>query len=109
MSRKKGQKDVIWESARIAKPLTRWLKARKRSAAKLRSANWLLKNMPTTAAIGKAFRIHACSQSANPKLGRYPKINGNQAPQMKNSKTIIKKSRKRLLLIGGSTVAQQGE
>ena len=48
----------------------RWLNARNRSAAKLRSANWLLKNMPTIAAIGKALRIQVCSVGVKPRLGR---------------------------------------
>jgi hypothetical protein len=53
--------------------------------------------MPASAAGG--------SDEENPRLGRYPKIKGSQAPQMKNSNTIIKKSRKRIV-IGGSTFAQ---
>lgn len=48
--------------------------------------------MPTTAAIGNALRIQDCSPGLKPRLGRYPKISGNQAPQIKNSNTIIRKS-----------------
>ena len=33
-----------------------------RSAAKFRSANWLLKNIPTIAANGNAFKISDCSE-----------------------------------------------
>jgi hypothetical protein len=47
------------------------------------------------AAMGHALRIQDCSAGENFKLGRYPKINGSQAPQMKNSSTIIRKSLKR--------------
>ena len=38
----------------------RWLKARNFSAAKVRSANWLEKKMPTIEAIAKALPTHAC-------------------------------------------------
>jgi hypothetical protein len=48
----------------------RWLAERNFSAAKLRSANWLLKNMPTMAATGKQLRIHVCSLGLKPRLGR---------------------------------------
>src|SRR4051812_36904231 len=54
--------------------------------------------MPTIAAIGKAFKIQLCSAALNPRLGRYPKISGNQAPQMKNSSTIIRISLSRIVL-----------
>src|SRR3954465_5562163 len=54
--------------------------------------------MPTMAAIGKAFRIQLCSAALKPRLGRYPKIRGNQAPQMKNSSTIIRISLSRIVL-----------
>jgi len=54
----------------MATPPMRWLKPRNFSAAKWRSANWLLKNMPMMAAMGKAFRIQACSTGVNPRLGR---------------------------------------
>jgi hypothetical protein len=36
----------------------------------LRSANWLLKNMPTMAATGKVLRIQVCSAGVKPTLGR---------------------------------------
>src|SRR3954469_11970043 len=86
-------------------PPIRWLTARKRSAEKLRSANWLLKNMPTNDAIANAFRIQACSQAVKPRPGRYPKISGSQAPQMKNSRNIITDSFQRTPFMGGT----QGE
>src|SRR6185295_13957410 len=54
--------------------------------------------MPTMAAMGKAFRIQDCSLAVYPRLGRYPKISGNQAPQMKNSSTIIRISLNRTVL-----------
>src|SRR3954467_14648476 len=92
----------------MASPPTRWLKLMNRSAANVRSANWLLKNIPTIAANGNALRISDCSEknqamlsgksvsngfggwvAENPRLGRYPKIKGSHAPQMKNSSTII--------------------
>src|SRR4051794_36234823 len=92
----------------IARPAIRWLKPRNRSAAKFRSANWLLKNIPTIAANGNALRINDCSEknqatlpgrsvsngfggkpAENPRLGRYPKMSGSHAPQMKNSSTIM--------------------
>src|SRR5579862_2457011 len=49
--------------------------------------------MPTIAATGKALRIQVCSVAEKPRLGRYAKINGNHAPQMKNSRTIIRSNR----------------
>src|ERR1019366_5905195 len=67
---KKGQKDLVNANRRIAVPPTRWLKARNFSAAKWRSAYWLLKNMPTMAAMGKALRIQDCSTGVNLRLGR---------------------------------------
>jgi hypothetical protein len=33
-----------------------------------------------------------CSLAVKPTAGRYPKIFGSQAPQMKNSRTIMTKS-----------------
>src|SRR5438552_3849280 len=48
--------------------------------------------MPAIAATGKALRIQLCSVAVKPRLGRYPKINGYHAPQMKNSSTIIRNS-----------------
>src|SRR6478609_5716330 len=54
--------------------------------------------MPTIAAIGNAFRIQLCWTAVNPRLGRYPKMSGNQAPQMKNSSTIIRISLNRTVL-----------
>jgi hypothetical protein len=41
------------------------------------------------AAIGNALRISDCSHAENLRLGKYPKINGSQAPQIKNSSTIM--------------------
>jgi len=38
--------------------------------AKLRSANWLLKNMPTMAATGKALRMQDCCRGVKPRPGR---------------------------------------
>ena len=46
------------------------LRARNFSAAKLRSQNWLLKNMPMMAATGKALRMQACCNGEKPRLGR---------------------------------------
>ena len=80
---------------RIASPPIRWLMARNRSAEKLRSANWLLKNIPTNDASAKAFRIHDCCIGEKPRLGKYPKISGSHAPQMKNSRNIMTSSRPR--------------
>ena len=70
--------------------------------------------MPITAATGKALRIRDCCEkrnhsfvginpaiawggtdAENPRLGKYPKMRGSQAPQMANSRTIIKNSLKR--------------
>src|SRR5947209_19373876 len=76
----------------IANPPMRWLKERNRWAAKLRSANWLLKKRPTIAAMGNAFRIHACCPVENPSEGRKVKMGANHAPQINNSSTIMKKS-----------------
>ena len=70
MARKNGQNDRVYARYNIATPPMRWLTARNFSAAKLRSANWLLKNMPTMAAIGNAFRIQLCSDGLKPRLGR---------------------------------------
>ena len=103
---------------KIAKPPMRWEKARNFSAENLRSAHSLLKNMPTMEAMGKALRMSACSEimarnnlgrcpdiparnwggsdAENPKLGKYPKIKGSQAPQMKNSSTIMRNNLKRI-------------
>src|SRR6516164_4767504 len=39
--------------------------------------------------MGKALRIQLCSDGEKPRLGRYPKISGYHAPQMKNSSTIM--------------------
>jgi hypothetical protein len=36
------------------------------------------------------------SDAENPKLGKYPKIKGSQAPQMKNSSTIMRNNLKRI-------------
>ena len=70
ISPKNGQKVFAKNSPSIATPPIPWLNARNFSAAKLRSQNWLLKNIPTMAAMGKAFKIHACSPGENPRLGR---------------------------------------
>src|ERR1043166_5690356 len=78
---------------RIARPPMRWENARNFSGANFRSAHWLLKNMPTIEATGKALRMSDCWPGVNPRLGRDPKISGSHAPQMKNSSTIMKKSR----------------
>ena len=67
---KNGQNVFVNASPSMATPPTQWLNARNFSAAKLRSQNWLLKNMPTTAAMGNAFKIHACSAGEKPRLGR---------------------------------------
>src|ERR1041385_1508653 len=115
ISPKNGQKDFTQARDRIARPAMRWLTARNRSAAKFRSANWLLKNMPMMAAMGKALRIRDCSEknramnfgirgartaggldAEKPRLGRYPKMSGSHAPQMKNSSTIMRNSLKRI-------------
>src|ERR1051326_3874198 len=48
--------------------------------------------MPTMAATGNALRIQLCSDALNPRPGRYAKISGYHAPQMKNSSTIIRNS-----------------
>jgi len=72
MRAKNGQNERVNARPRMAPPPTRWLKARKRSAEKARSAKWLLKKIPTTAAIGKVFRIQDCWVGVNPRLGRYP-------------------------------------
>ena len=70
ISPKNGQKVFVNARPSIASPPTQWLNARNFSAAKLRSQNWLLKNMPTMAAMGNALRIHDCSAGENPRLGR---------------------------------------
>src|ERR1043165_9297949 len=73
----------------MAMPPTRWLNARNRSAAKLRSANWLLKNSPVIEAMANAFMNQDfCPgvKSSAPKKGN---ANGSQAPQMKNSRNIM--------------------
>jgi hypothetical protein len=46
-------------------------------------------------ATGNAFRISDCCVGVKPRLGRYPKIKGSHAPQMKNSSAIITKRRPR--------------
>jgi hypothetical protein len=51
------------------------------------------------AARGKAFRIKACWRGVKPRLGRYLKMRGSQAPQMKNSMTIMRNSLPRGLLV----------
>src|SRR5687768_3233373 len=110
MRMQNGQKDFVHASARMAAPPMMWLTARKRSAAKLRSANWLLKNIPTIAATGKPLRIHVCSEAVKPRLGKYPKTNGYHAPQMNNSRTIMRKSLKRTaLFIGVGQTLRKGE
>src|SRR5262245_56803530 len=89
---------VTHASESMAMPPMRWLAARNFSAAKLRSANWLLKNMPIMAARGNVFKIQDCWLGVYPRLGRYPKINGNHAPQMKNSSTIMTNNFRRMAL-----------
>jgi len=69
-SREKRPERPRHTSEIMAMPPMRWLAARNRSAAKFLSANWLLKNMPTMAAIGKALRIQVCSVALKPRLGR---------------------------------------
>jgi hypothetical protein len=59
MSPKKTGKLVAQYMARIAMPPTRWLKAMNFSAAKLRSANWEEKKMPTMEAMAKAVPTQA--------------------------------------------------
>ena len=54
---KNGQKLVTNPHPKIARPPTRLLKASTFSAAKLRSANSLLKKSPMIAATGNALRI----------------------------------------------------
>src|SRR6267154_5319320 len=95
MRMKNGQKPDTNPSPRIARPPIRWLKERNFSAAKFRSANWLLKNNPRTAERLNAPRINHCSQGPNPRLGRYPNTSGNHAPQIKNSRNIMTERRKR--------------
>ena len=68
--RKKGAKSRVNPQPRIARPPTRWENARNFSAANFRSANSLLKNMPTIDATGNAFRISDCWVAVNPRLGR---------------------------------------
>ena len=53
-------KSVVRASPSIARPPIRWLPAMNFSAAKLRSANWLLKNIPAMAASGNMLRIQLC-------------------------------------------------
>ncbi|OQB90102.1 MAG: hypothetical protein BWX84_02099 [Verrucomicrobia bacterium ADurb.Bin118] len=72
MSPKNGQNARVKARPKMANPPTRWLNARNFSAAKLRSANWLLKNMPTMAAMGNAFSTQDCWSGEYPRLGRYP-------------------------------------
>ena len=52
--------------------------------------------MARIAAAGNALRISDCWISENPKLGKYPKTSGNQAPQIKNSRNIMKNSLSRV-------------
>src|SRR5947208_11320748 len=73
--------------------------------------------MPMTAATGKAFKINDCCENRNhnfvgikpaiacggtdaenPRLGKYPKISGSQAPQMANSRTIMRNNLKRIVV-----------
>ena len=70
MSAKNVQKSRVNASPIMASPPTNWLKARNFSAAKFRSANWLLKNIATSAATGKALRMADCCSAENPRLGR---------------------------------------
>ena len=70
ISRKKGQKERVKPQPRIASPPIKWLKARNFSAAKLRSANWLLKNIPMMAATGNALRISEVCQGETPMPGK---------------------------------------
>src|SRR5436190_10786593 len=86
--------------ARIATPPTAWLKPTNFSAAKLRSANCVLKNIAANDPIANALMIQACCVDEYPKLGRYPKISGNHAPQMKNSRNIIAERRTRAGVMG---------
>ena len=48
---------------RMARPPTRWLKAMNFSAAKLRSANWLLKKIPRMEAIANALPTQVICRS----------------------------------------------
>src|SRR4051794_24318674 len=83
---------------RIASPPIKWLAARKRSAEKLRSTNWLAKNIARMAEMGKAKLSKSCCHELNPRPAspKKPKLGGSQAPQMKNSRNIITESLKRM-------------
>ena len=59
---KNGQKSFTQNIARIATPPMKWLAAINFSAAKLRSANWLLKNMAVSEAIANALFTHVLCQ-----------------------------------------------
>src|SRR5688572_28535488 len=61
--------------------------------------------MPTMAATGKQLRIQVCSLGEKPRLGRYPKIRGYHAPQMKNSRTIIRNSLRRMARFMGEAAS----
>src|SRR5262245_29123015 len=73
-----------------------WLTARNRSAAKLRSANCVLKNIATIAAMLKPASTQNCCDSLKPIAGRYPNTSGYHAPQMKNSRNIMTDRRVRI-------------
>src|SRR5688500_6779449 len=66
--------------------------------------------MPTIAATGKPLSIQVCCEAVKPRLGKYPKTNGYHAPQMNNSRTIMRKSLKRTaLFIGVGQTLRKGE
>ena len=69
------------------------LAAMNRSAAKLRSANWLEKKIPASAAIPQQLPTRDCCQGANPSMPMYGNSFGAQAPQTASCSTIIRKSR----------------
>src|SRR5689334_1402128 len=70
------------------------------SEENLRSTNCVLKNIAVKEPIAKALRMSDCWSAVKFKpLGpRYPKITGSQAPQINNSRTIMRKSLKRIAL-----------
>src|SRR5947209_2430376 len=70
ISKQNGPNDRVKASPKIAAPPIKWLKDINFSAEKWRSAYWVLKNIPTTAAMGKALRIQDCCPGLNPRLGK---------------------------------------
>src|SRR5262245_23788087 len=96
MKIRNGQKLFVVAKASMETPPMSWLTARNRSAAKLRSANCVLKNIATIAAMLKPASTKNCWLPSKPIAGKYPNTSGSHGPQMNNSRNIMMERRVRM-------------